>query len=161
MLPANCPQTARPSHPSASIRSCCTLCFVVETQTNPSREYLTRSQGLGAAANAVRMAKIAKFYEKLPKGHAPERASSGPLGWYQAKYFGKNPSAARECSPGELEATKADLRRIAIWHVIFGIMTMGYSMEYYFHLSTFSPRSLVLAFMETDHNLGHHKNNAH
>jgi F-type H+-transporting ATPase subunit f len=41
------------------------------------------------------MANIAKFYEKLPKGPAPERAPSGPLGWYQAKYFGKNPSAAR------------------------------------------------------------------
>jgi hypothetical protein len=54
-------------------------------------------QGLGAAKNAVRMARIAKFYEKLPKGPAPERAPSGPLGWYQAKYFGKNPSAARTC----------------------------------------------------------------
>ncbi|KAJ9622208.1 ATP synthase f chain, mitochondrial precursor [Knufia peltigerae] len=51
--------------------------------------------GLGAAANAQRMAKIAKFYEQLPKGPAPQRAPSGPLGWYQAKYFGKNPSAAR------------------------------------------------------------------
>ncbi len=55
----------------------------------------TRSQGLGAATNAVRMARIAKFYEKLPKGPAPERAAGGPLGWYQNKYFGKNPSAAR------------------------------------------------------------------
>jgi hypothetical protein len=41
------------------------------------------------------MARIAKFYEKLPKGAAPERAAGGPLSWYQAKYFGKNPSAAR------------------------------------------------------------------
>ncbi|KIY01227.1 uncharacterized protein Z520_02779 [Fonsecaea multimorphosa CBS 102226] len=81
-------------------------------------------EGIGAAKNAVRMARIAKFYEKLPKGSAPARAPSGPLGWYQAKYFGKNPSAA------------------PIWHVIFGIMAMGYSMEYYFHLR-------------------HHKNNAH
>ncbi|KIW99991.1 uncharacterized protein Z518_10919 [Rhinocladiella mackenziei CBS 650.93] len=81
-------------------------------------------EGLGAAKNAVRMARIAKFYEKLPKGPAPQRAPSGPLGWYQAKYFGKNPSPA------------------PIWHVIFGIMAMGYSMEYYFHLR-------------------HHKNNAH
>ncbi|KAK5445123.1 ATP synthase f chain, mitochondrial precursor [Exophiala xenobiotica] len=80
--------------------------------------------GLGAAANAQRMAKIAKFYEQLPKGPAPERAPSGPLGWYQKTYFGKNPSAR------------------PIWHVIFGIMALGYSMEYYFHLR-------------------HHKNNAH
>merc|ERR1711939_1059666 len=80
--------------------------------------------GLGAAKDAARMARIVKFYERLPKGPAPERATGGPLGWYQAKYFGKNPSAA------------------PIWHVIFGIMTLGYSMEYYFHLR-------------------HHKNNAH
>ena len=43
------------------------------------------------------MARIAKFYERLPKGSAPERKSSGLLGRYQDKYFGKEPSAAREC----------------------------------------------------------------
>ncbi|KIW12860.1 hypothetical protein PV08_08047 [Exophiala spinifera] len=91
---------------------------------NVSLQKVANPSGLGAAANAQRMAKIAKFYEQLPKGPAPQRAPSGPLGWYQAKYFGKNPSAA------------------PIWHVIFGIMTLGYSMEYYFHLR-------------------HHKNNAH
>jgi len=42
------------------------------------------------------MARIAKFYEKLPKGPAPEQAPSGLLGRYQAKYFGKNPSATRK-----------------------------------------------------------------
>jgi F-type H+-transporting ATPase subunit f len=52
-------------------------------------------QGLGAAKDAARMARIVRFYERLPKGPAPERATGGPLGWYQAKYFGKNPSAAR------------------------------------------------------------------
>jgi len=57
--------------------------------------FLTVEQGLGAAKDAVRMARIVKFYERLPKGPAPERAPGGPLGWYQAKYFGKNPSAAR------------------------------------------------------------------
>jgi len=81
-------------------------------------------EGLGAAKDAVRMARIAKFYEKLPKGPAPDRASSGPIGWYQARYFGKNPSPT------------------PIWHVIFGLMGLGYSMEYYFHLR-------------------HHKNNVH
>lgn len=60
------------------------------------RIYLTAVQGLGAAKDAVRMARIAKFYERLPKGAAPDRATGGPLGWYQAKYFGKNPSAARK-----------------------------------------------------------------
>lgn len=54
-----------------------------------------RRQGLGAAKDAVRMARIAKFYEKLPKGPAPARQASGLLGRYQARYFGQNPSAAR------------------------------------------------------------------
>ncbi|KIV93548.1 hypothetical protein PV10_04755 [Exophiala mesophila] len=81
-------------------------------------------QGLGAAKDAIRMARIVKFYEKLPKGPAPKREATGLLGRYQAKYFGENPSAA------------------PIWHAIFGIMAVGYSMEYYFHLR-------------------HHKNNAH
>jgi F-type H+-transporting ATPase subunit f len=44
------------------------------------------------------MARIAKFYERLPKGPAPELKPSGLLGRYQAKYFGKEPSAARECT---------------------------------------------------------------
>ncbi|KAK5078151.1 ATP synthase f chain, mitochondrial precursor [Lithohypha guttulata] len=80
--------------------------------------------GLGAAKDAVRMARIAKFYERLPKGAAPERAPSGLIGRYQARYFGKNPSPA------------------PIWHVIFFMMGLGYSFEYYFHLR-------------------HHKNNVH
>jgi len=62
------------------------------------------------------MARIAKFYERLPKGPAPEIKPSGLLGRYQAKYFGKEPSAA------------------PIWHVIFALMGLGYGMEYYFHL---------------------------
>jgi hypothetical protein len=57
---------------------------------------LTDAQGLGAAKDAIRMARIVKFYEKLPKGPAPERATSGLLGRYQNRYFGKNPSAARK-----------------------------------------------------------------
>jgi len=73
-------------------------------------------EGLGAAKDAVRMARIAKFYERLPKGPAPEIKSSGLLGRYQDKYFGKNPSAA------------------PIWHVIFGLVAFSYGMEYYFHL---------------------------
>ncbi|KAK5947652.1 ATP synthase f chain, mitochondrial precursor [Knufia obscura] len=52
--------------------------------------------GLGAAKDAVRMARIAKFYERLPKGAAPDRATGGLLGRYQARYMGKNPSAARK-----------------------------------------------------------------
>ena len=54
------------------------------------------AQGLSAAKDAVRMARIAKFYERLPKGAAPEIKPSGLLQWYQHKYMGKNPSATRE-----------------------------------------------------------------
>jgi hypothetical protein len=57
---------------------------------------LIASQSLGAAKDAVRMARIAKFYEQLPKGSAPPVKATGLLGRYQARYFGKNPSAARE-----------------------------------------------------------------
>lgn len=46
------------------------------------------------------MARIAKFYEKLPKGTAPDRATGGLLGRYQARYMGKNPSAARKSPVG-------------------------------------------------------------
>lgn len=42
------------------------------------------------------MARIAKFYERLPKGAAPDRSTGGLLGRYQARYFGKDPSAARK-----------------------------------------------------------------
>jgi Mitochondrial F1-F0 ATP synthase subunit F of fungi len=59
--------------------------------------YTKVAQGLSAAKDAVRMARIAKFYERLPKGPAAEIKSSGLLGRYQDKYFGKNPSAARQC----------------------------------------------------------------
>lgn len=45
------------------------------------------------------MARIVKFYEKLPKGPAPKREASGLLGRYQARYFGENPSAARTSHP--------------------------------------------------------------
>ena len=48
------------------------------------------------------MARIAKFYERLPKGPAPEIKPSGLLGRYQAKYFGKEPSAAREWLTSQL-----------------------------------------------------------
>jgi len=48
------------------------------------------------------MARIAKFYERLPKGAAPDRATGGLFGRYQARYMGKNPSAARESSQERL-----------------------------------------------------------
>ncbi|OJD27892.1 hypothetical protein ACJ73_00709 [Blastomyces percursus] len=80
--------------------------------------------GIGAAQDAARMERIVGFYEKLPRGAAPEIKPTGLLGRYQARYFGKNPSA------------------MPIIHAIGGLMLLGYSMDYYFHLR-------------------HHKNNAH
>jgi hypothetical protein len=45
------------------------------------------------------MARIAKFYEQLPKGAAAPIKPSGLLGRYKARYFrGDNASAAREFS---------------------------------------------------------------
>jgi F-type H+-transporting ATPase subunit f len=41
------------------------------------------------------MQRVVSFYEKLPRGAAPEVKARGPLGWYQAKYFGKNASVQR------------------------------------------------------------------
>ncbi|MCJ1438034.1 ATP synthase f chain, mitochondrial precursor [Xylographa pallens] len=73
-------------------------------------------KGIGAAQDAVRMQRVVSFYEKLPRGPAPEIKASGLLGRYQARYFGKNPSAA------------------PIVHVIGALIVLGYCNNYYFHL---------------------------
>lgn len=52
-------------------------------------------QGIGGAQDAARMQRVVNFYEKLPRGAAPEVKPSGLLGRYQARYFGKKPSAMR------------------------------------------------------------------
>lgn len=59
---------------------------------------LTRRQAIGASPNAVRMQKVVSFYEKLPRGAAPEVQAKGLLGRYQKKYMGKNASARRTFS---------------------------------------------------------------
>lgn len=41
------------------------------------------------------MQRVVSFYEKLPRGAAPEVKAKGILGKYQEKHFGKNPSAKR------------------------------------------------------------------
>lgn len=38
---------------------------------------------------------MVNFYGKLPRGAAPETKATGLLGRYQAKHFGKNPTAKR------------------------------------------------------------------
>ncbi|KAI6247416.1 ATP synthase subunit f, mitochondrial [Erysiphe necator] len=72
--------------------------------------------GIGAAQDAVRMARIVSFYEKLPRGPAQEFKAKGLLSNYQARYFGKNPSAT------------------PIIHVIIFVLGIGYIQNYYFHL---------------------------
>ncbi|PBP19228.1 hypothetical protein BUE80_DR009863 [Diplocarpon rosae] len=91
--------------------------------------------GLGAAQDAARMQRVVSFYEKLPRGSAPEVKPTGLLGRYQAKYFGKNPS-------GTQSEYVFDLEEIAIIHAIVFLVGIGYAQNYYFHLR-------------------HHKNNAH
>jgi hypothetical protein len=54
-----------------------------------------RTQAIGANPDAVRMKRVVNFYEKLPRGPAPEVKATGILGRYQAKHFGKNPTGKR------------------------------------------------------------------
>ncbi|KAG9242291.1 mitochondrial F1F0 ATP synthase-like protein subunit F [Calycina marina] len=72
--------------------------------------------GLGAAQDAARMSRVVSFYEKLPRGKAEEIKPSGLLRRYQARYFGKNASAA------------------PIVHAIAFLVGIGYAQNYYFHL---------------------------
>ncbi|KAL4927366.1 F1F0 ATP synthase subunit f [Aspergillus undulatus] len=72
---------------------------------------------IGAAKDAARMDRVVNFYAKLPRGAAPKVKPTGLIGRYQARYFtGDKPSAA------------------PLAHAIGGILILGYSMEYYFHL---------------------------
>jgi F-type H+-transporting ATPase subunit f len=52
-------------------------------------------QAIGGAPDALRMQRVVSFYEKLPRGAAPEAKAKGLLGRYQAKYFGKKTSVQR------------------------------------------------------------------
>ncbi|KZL71607.1 hypothetical protein CT0861_09932 [Colletotrichum tofieldiae] len=77
----------------------------------------TSFQALGADPNAVRMQRVVNFYEKLPRGPAPETKATGILGRYAAKHFsGKNASAK------------------PIVHALGLLLVIGYAQNYYFHL---------------------------
>ncbi|KAK9855435.1 ATPase [Penicillium brevicompactum] len=79
---------------------------------------------IGAAQDAARMERVVNFYAGLPRGPAAPVKASGLIGRYQARYFsGKNASGA------------------PLVHAIAGILILGYSMEYYFHLQS----SIVMA----------------
>lgn len=92
------------------------------------------------------MQRVVSFYEKLPRGAAPEVKPKGLLGRYQARYFGKNPSVARRfhpSSPTDFARDLADiLDLIAIIHVIGALVVIGYAQQYYFHLRKLSQLSL-------------------
>jgi F-type H+-transporting ATPase subunit f len=45
------------------------------------------------------MQRVVNFYQKLPRGAAPEVKATGILGRYQAKHFGKKPTGARMFLP--------------------------------------------------------------
>lgn len=55
------------------------------------------------------MKRVVNFYEKLPQGPAPEVKATGILGRYQAKHFGKNPSAKRKYYGTCLRGNKLDM----------------------------------------------------
>ncbi|KAL8670540.1 MAG: hypothetical protein Q9168_004937 [Polycauliona sp. 1 TL-2023] len=82
-------------------------------------DHTTRSanavNGIGAAQDAARMERVVSFYEKLPRGRRPNEQPKGLFERYQARYFGKNPSAA------------------PLAHLIGGLMVLGYAQHYYFH----------------------------
>ncbi|KAF2829345.1 hypothetical protein CC86DRAFT_368375 [Ophiobolus disseminans] len=78
--------------------------------------FTNNTKVIGASPNAVRMQKVVSFYEKLPRGPAPEPQGKGLIGRYQKKYFGKNPSAK------------------PLVHVIGALIAFGYAQNYYFHL---------------------------
>jgi len=73
-------------------------------------------KAIGAAPDAVRMQRVVRFYEKLPRGAAPEAKATGILGKYQAKHFGTNASA-----------------KPIIQAIVF-LVILGYAHNYYFHL---------------------------
>ncbi|KAI5239425.1 hypothetical protein E4T47_06625 [Aureobasidium subglaciale] len=78
--------------------------------------------GIGASADAARMQRVVSFYERLPRGPAPEHKPSGLLQRYQHRYFnGKNPSA------------------MPLVHVVGAMILLGYAQNYYFHLRTSPP----------------------
>ncbi|KEZ39805.1 hypothetical protein SAPIO_CDS9784 [Scedosporium apiospermum] len=73
-------------------------------------------KAIGANPDAVRMQRVVNFYEKLPRGAAPEVKATGLLGRYQAKHFGKTPTAK------------------PIIHVVVFLVAIGYAQNYYYHL---------------------------
>lgn len=99
------------------------------------KQSLTINQGLGATQDAARMQRVVSFYERLPRGPAPEEKPHGLMQRYAARYLGKRVSAAREsCTPFN-SIDLDDIDMIALAHVIGGLLVLSYAQDYYFHLS--------------------------
>ncbi|KAI5199087.1 hypothetical protein E4T39_06442 [Aureobasidium subglaciale] len=103
------------------VRLFCTM-LLIDSHTDcsqiasPSADTVDQ-QGIGASADAARMQRVVSFYERLPRGPAPEHKPSGLLQRYQHRYFnGKNPSA------------------MPLVHVVGAMILLGYAQNYYFHL---------------------------
>ncbi|EMC91866.1 hypothetical protein BAUCODRAFT_152229 [Baudoinia panamericana UAMH 10762] len=72
---------------------------------------------IGGAADAARMQRVVSFYERLPRGKAPEPKAKGFFDWYRLRYMtGRNPSV------------------MPLVHIIGGMLVIGYAQNYYFHL---------------------------
>ncbi|KAK4574830.1 ATP synthase f chain, mitochondrial precursor [Recurvomyces mirabilis] len=95
---------------------------------------------IGGAADAARMQRVVSFYEKLPRGPAPQAKARGPLEWYSLRYMtGRNPSVMRMSDPrcdGNGEQGDANAET-ALFHILGGFIILGYAQNYYFHLRKF------------------------
>ena len=99
-------------------------------------------QAIGGAPDALRMQRVVSFYEKLPRGVAPESKAKGILGRYQAKHFGKKTSVQRTILPFfEIYSflTFSNANTTALIHIIVFLVGVGYAQNYYFHLRACLP----------------------
>ena len=82
------------------------------------------------------MQRVVSFYEKLPRGAAPEAKAKGLLGRYQAKYFGKKTSVQRMFPSYSASIRKSSIidTHIAVIHALVLLIGIGYVQNYYFHL---------------------------
>ncbi|EDO15155.1 hypothetical protein Kpol_440p1 [Vanderwaltozyma polyspora DSM 70294] len=74
-------------------------------------------KNLTGASNAKRIEQVVKFYQSLPQGKAVQQQPSGVIGRYKAKFFDGDNASGKP-----------------ILHLALAVLTLGYTMEYYFHL---------------------------
>ena len=102
------------------------------------------------------MSRISRFYEALPRGPAPVERPMNPLDMYRVRHFGDKPSAWRK-SASEEQDKRADccsaLPAFTGWfHQYPGYGEVDIS-------TSVCPRNDAVE--PTNHDAGHHKNNAH